>query len=296
MGNRSRGAKHVKRWLGDKAILLTGLLLLVGSARAQAPAPTVSTPTQQAITVTLDVQPRSFTVPAMLTVTWNAAGASDCTASGGWNGSKTASGSEQVMGQVGATAFYLSCIGTPGPVTVTWTNPSKNTDGSNYTDAKHTEVYRATSAAQLPSASGVSVAHPATQYVFSALTVGLHHVATRAVNQAGTKSELSASATADVQAPSGMATPVTVTGQGEEPPPPTGVVSLGVEAYAVKANETLLDYILDGQVGTVEIGIPCDDLRQMGSTAYYAVNRVKYVTWTGNRRPKTVVAQCGVAP
>jgi hypothetical protein len=91
----------------------------------------------------------------------------------------------------------------------------------------------------------------------------------------------------------GSATPVTVTGTGEEPPPPQGVVSLAVEVYAVRANETLLDYILDGQVGTVVIGIPCDQLRQMGSTEYYAVNRAKYVTWTSNRRPKTVVAKCG---
>ena len=76
---------------------------------------------------------------------------------------------------------------------------------------------------------------------------------------------------------------------------PTGVVSLG-DGYAVKANEPMLDYVLDGMVGTVQLGAPCDELRRMGSTDYYAINRAKYVTWTTNRRPKTVVVQCGVAP
>jgi hypothetical protein len=30
----------------------------------------------------------------------------------------------------------------------------------------------------------------------------------------------------------------------------------------------------------------------MGGTEYYAINRAKYVTWTTNRRPNTVVVQC----
>jgi hypothetical protein len=243
------------------------------------------------IAVTLDVQPRTFTLPATLTVTWNAPGASGCTATGGWSGAKAPSGTETVAGVEGATTFNLSCTGAVPAVTVSWTNPTKNTDGSNYTNAKHTEVYRAATTGDLTTAVGVVVAHPQTSYPFTNLPVGVSYFATKAVNQAGVKSNLSATANANVQGSSGSAPPVTVTGS-TEPPPPTGVVAISTTAFAVKPNELQLRYLLDGIVGTVPLGVPCDETRQIEGTGYYAVNRKQYVTWTTGRRPSTVVVNC----
>jgi len=245
----------------------------------------------QTIAVSLDVQPRTFTVPATLTVTWNAPEATGCTASGGWSGAKTPSGTEQVAGAAGETTFNLSCAGAVAPKTLSWANPTKNSDGSNYTDPKHTEAYRAATAGDLTTAVGVAVAHPQTSYVFQNLPVGMNYFATKAVNQAGAKSDLSSTVSVDVQGSTGSAAPVTVTGNAE-PPPPTGVVTASTTAFAVKPNELQLRYVLDGIVGTVPLGVPCDENRQIEDTGYYAVNRAMYVTWTTGRRPKTVVVDC----
>lgn len=246
----------------------------------------------QAITVTLDVQPRTFTAPAPLTVSWNSTAATTCNAGGdlnAWAGSKATNGTEQIPGSTGTYTLTLSCSGTTAPVTVSWTNPTKNTDGSDYTNAKAVEVYRAATAGELTNVVGIAVNHPGTSYVFNNLPAGMSHFATRAVPLIGEPSALSASVSKDVVAQTAAAAPVIVTGSDA---PPTGVVSISSEGYAVKANTVLLDYELDGLVGTVQIGAPCDIERQMNVTNYYAINRQKYVTWLGNRRPNTVVVQC----
>ena len=248
----------------------------------------------QTIPVTLDVQPRTFTLPQTLTVTWNApAPAVNCTASGGWSGAKGTSGTEQVAGALGTVAFNLTCAGATPTVTVTWVNPTKNIDGTNYTNPKHVEVYRSGVASDVGSVSGATVPHPQTSYVFSGLPPGTSHFGTKAVNTNNAKSALSNTTSKDVQAATGSAPPVSVTGTQ---PAPTGVVSVSKDGYAVKASIAVIDYVLDGIVGTVQLGAPCDSLRQMGGTDYYAINRAKYVTWTTNRRPGTVVVQCAAPP
>jgi hypothetical protein len=263
--------------------ILACLVLLLSIAAAEAQ-------------IALEVQPRSFTVPATLTVTWNApAPYTACTASGGWTGAKATSGSEQVAGVVGTTSFELTCTGSVPPVTVSWTNPTTNTDGSAYSNAKQIEVYEATSVAGLPAASAVIVPATQTSYQYTDLPVGVHHFGVKAVSLLNAKSALSGTPSVDVQAASGTATPVTVTGSAA-PQPPSGVVSTSTTGYAVKANQILLDYELDGIVGTVVLGAPCDGNRQMGVTNYYAINRAKYVTWTTNRRPSTVVVECAAPP
>ena len=246
-----------------------------------------------AVVVTLDVQPRTFTVPATLTVTWSAAGATSCVAGGApdWSSSVAANGTAQVAGQLGTTTYELRCSGPVAPVTVAWTNPTKNTDGTDYVDPKHIELYRASTATSLPDAVAIVLPPTTERHTFTELLMGISYFATKAVNLAGQKSALSTSVSYDVQPQSGTAPPVTATGT-LTPPPPAGVVSIASEGYAVKPNENLLDYVTDGIVGTVQMGAPCDQLRQMGASDYYAINRAKYVTWTTNRRPKTVVVQC----
>ena len=283
--------------------MIVGLLLLLAFPAcaqddAKAPAPMV-TPQPQAgetIAVTLDVQPRTFTVPATLTVTWSTPALQEttCTASGAsdWSGLKAPSGSQSVQGALGATVYSLSCQAGVPPVQVSWTHPTTNTNGTTYNNPKHTAVIKADTAAELANYAGVPVAHPKTTHTFTDLPAGTTHFATRAVSLTDQTSELSASVSTTLAALAGTAAPVTVTGSSEPTPPPTGVVSISTEGYAVKANELQLKYLLDGIVGTVQMGAPCDQARKMGETDYYAINRAKYVTWTTNRRPKTVVVQC----
>ncbi|GEM_PF-1787049 len=61
------------------------------------------------------------------TLTWSTSGASSCTASGGWSGSKATSGSQSTGNLTSTTAFTLTCTGTGGSssagATVTVTQP-----------------------------------------------------------------------------------------------------------------------------------------------------------------------------
>ena len=60
--------------------------------------------------------------------------AQSCTASGGWSGTKAASGS-QTQATIGASTNYtLTCTWGSGSATVNWTPPTANTDGSVLTN------------------------------------------------------------------------------------------------------------------------------------------------------------------
>ena len=117
------------------ARLLFALALVVASLPAPAQAPPTVEVRAAPIPVSLDVQPRTFTVPQTLTVTWSAASpATACVASGYWSGNKPPSGTEQIAGAVGDSLIALTCSGPPVPLMLSWINPTKNIDGSDYTD------------------------------------------------------------------------------------------------------------------------------------------------------------------
>jgi hypothetical protein len=90
------------------------------------------------------------------TLTWTAENASTCDASGGWTGSRAASGSESVGPIYGSTAFTLSCEGggttvvetvridVLGQITMRWDAPERNVDGSHVTDLAGFDLYYGT--------------------------------------------------------------------------------------------------------------------------------------------------------
>lgn len=87
------------------------------------------------------------------TLTWAADAADTCTASGGWTGSRPASGSERVGPLQQGTTFGLACSGPGGnvlemltvtvvsPVSLSWVGPTQNVDGSPLTDLAGYRLY-----------------------------------------------------------------------------------------------------------------------------------------------------------
>ncbi len=86
------------------------------SATVQVTQPPAPTPTP-APTVTINANPATVTSGGSTTVTWSSTGATSCTASGGWSGSKATSGSQQVGPLTSNSTLSLACNGPGGSAT-----------------------------------------------------------------------------------------------------------------------------------------------------------------------------------
>ena len=84
---------------------------------------------------------------------WTATAVDSCLASGGWSGVKSLTGNEQIGPLNSSTSFTLSCsgaggtvvelltIGVNGSVTLQWSAPTENIDGSPLTDLAGFRIY-----------------------------------------------------------------------------------------------------------------------------------------------------------
>jgi hypothetical protein len=62
--------------------------------------------------VNLTAQPASITTGSSATLTWTTTEAESCTASGGWTGSKSATGGSEIVTPATTTTYTLHCVGT----------------------------------------------------------------------------------------------------------------------------------------------------------------------------------------
>ena len=97
---------------------LAGVLILAtllsacggGGGGGGSSAPVVASPT-----VSISTDTGQLVAGGNVTVSWSSTNASSCTASGGWSGSKSTSGSEEIsLDSPGSTTFSLSCTGAGG--------------------------------------------------------------------------------------------------------------------------------------------------------------------------------------
>lgn len=128
-------------------------LLFVGliSGWSQADAQTIKLTGQQTSNANGSVTP-TLTWCTELTATpgvtcGNSGQASACSASGDWTGSKTGSGTQTLPSITSSKTYNLSCSW-PGAdsVSLSWTPPTTNDDGSPLTDLKGFKIYYSTSA------------------------------------------------------------------------------------------------------------------------------------------------------
>jgi len=93
-----------------KALLIVAAGLTCSSPTGDGSAPTVA----------LSANPSTITAGAASTLTWSSSHATSCSASGGWSGVRSTSGSENVT-PASTTAYTLACTGTGGTATQTTT-------------------------------------------------------------------------------------------------------------------------------------------------------------------------------
>ncbi len=101
------------------------------------------------VSVSLTVTPTTANSSVAPTVSWTSTGAATCTASDGWSGAKAANGSETLPAVTKTTKFTLTCVSGTGPVTLGWTPPATNSDGTPITGITGYQVMMGTDPANL---------------------------------------------------------------------------------------------------------------------------------------------------
>lgn len=147
----------------------------------------------QAPTLTFTAQTTSGDAAVVPVLTWSTTpAATSCTASGdaAWTGTKAASGTQTLASVNTSRTYNLSCSwpGSNGTYKLSWTPPTKNTDGSTLTDLASYNVYSSTSSS-MSSNTVYVVTAPATTFTSPPLAAGDYYVVMSAVNTSGKESD-----------------------------------------------------------------------------------------------------------
>lgn len=127
--------------------------------------------------------------------TWSTEPEADsCAASGHpeWTGPKLPNGSADLSAVTQSAVFTLSCDWIGGRATLKWTPPTKNTDGSDFTNPAGVRIHYGRSSGVLSETLDVNdPSPPLSQYVVDGLAAGDWYFALRTLNEAGVESNLS---------------------------------------------------------------------------------------------------------
>ena len=252
------------------SLLAMPLLLLAHVAQAQT-----------AGTVTLTVNKSAAVGSLVPVLTWSTTpAATSCVASGGWSGTKFASGSQTLSTITSSKTYTLTCTWGNGTANLKWTAPTKNSNGSTLTDLTGYKVVYGTSSTALNNSKSVSASTTSTS--IGSLASGTWYFAVRAVNSKGTESGNSNVATRNITGAS-RAKSVSV-----YIAPTTPYYSTSTRVYDILFQSG--GRVLGVEVGRVPLGVKCDT-RYPVPSGYYPVPRTS-VTFTKTARSTTVVARC----
>jgi hypothetical protein len=255
--------------------LLIALFLSAGAAQAQT-----------AGTVTLRANATSATGSMVPVLTWSTSPtATSCTASGGWSGTKAASGTQTLASISASTNYTLTCNWGSGSATVAWTAPTKNTDGTTLTNLAAFRVYYGTNTSSLTRVKEVNDISSSSTTV-SSLSPATWYFKVRAVNANQVESADSNVSSKVISAASAAKTiAISIT-------PTTTPIrkTISTSAYDI-VRVGPGQWVLGRYVGTVKIGTPCRTYHLTGD--YYGVN-TGYVKLTRTPRGDTLVAHCAL--
>lgn len=259
--------KRLLRWIG--------ILSFAGASYAQT-----------AGTVTLNADRSSAQGSHVPVLTWSTSPvATTCAASGGWSGTKAASGTQTLPVISATTTFTLTCTWGSGSATVNWTAPTTNTNGSVLNNlARFNVVYGNSSTALTRS---LLVTNPASRSVtLSGLASGTWYFAVRAVNSNGAES---ANSNVESKVVLGAAAARTVSIAITAATPTSGYVTVSRNVWDVyrKSNGVLAR---KGVVGSIALGKPCSTSYRVGAH-HYLVSRAD-VTLTATPASTNLVVYC----
>jgi hypothetical protein len=249
---------------------------------------------QSAGTVSLSVSPSTGQGSVTPRLTWSTNPvATSCQASGGWSGTKAASGSQTLSAVNANTNYTLTCTWGVGSATVTWNAPTTNENGSRLTNLARFRVLYGTSSSSL--SRSLTVDDPTrSSATVGSLGAGTWYFAVRAVNTAGVESANSNIASRSITGATASRTvSVTVTSPTPTPtPPPSGslvTVATNVWDYYVRSDGVRVRI---GVVGQIPLGRPCNPGFKVAAS-HYEVNR-KEVKFTSKPRSWRVVTKCEI--
>lgn len=248
---------------------------------------------QTAGNITFTANSTSATGSLTPVLTWSTQPvASSCTASGGWSGTKFASGSETLATITASRSYTLTCAWSTGSATVNWTRPTTNTDGSALTNLSGYRILFGLNANDLT--QSMSVNNPsATSATIPALGAGTWYFAVRAVNSSGSESDNSNLVQKTITGVNSSRT-INITINPTTPPPtnppPTGqLLVVSTPAYDVVMQNGVRT--LGRVIGTIQIGRSCNSSFRIGTTNYYGVKSGQVVL-TRTPRSNEAVAEC----
>jgi hypothetical protein len=251
-------------------LFVVGSLMAAGFAQAQT-----------AGTVTLQANRTSATGSLVPVLTWSTNPvATSCQASGGWSGTKSASGSQTLPAINASTNYTLTCTWGTGSTTVSWTAPTTNTDGSALTNLAGFRVYYGTSSTALTNVALVDDVTRRSTTV-SPLTPGTWYFAVRAFNTSNAESDNSNVATKTVTGGTAARTVnITITAPTPVPPPTGSLVTTSVDVYDV-LQQSNGSWSPRAIVGRIALGRPCSTAF-IANGGYYQVT-LSHVTLNGVR-------------
>lgn len=240
---------------------------------------------------TFTVTPTSGTSPLTVTLAWNVSftGAT-CNASGSWSGAKPLSGSQTVTNLTANASYTLTCARpVRGSASLSWTAPTRNTDGSPLTNLSGYRLHYGTVATDL--VQTVQLASPTTtSYTITNLTDGTWHFGVRALASDGAESALSNIVSKQVAATTEThASTRTVTVTRPQPEPPVLQVA-DPRVFNATPDYSLLAFRAGKQYGTVALGTPCDEAKPVTGGWYPVPSSA--VRWASSARTAYPVAKC----
>jgi hypothetical protein len=258
-------------------------------------------------TLVLTATPTSADVRATPTLTWSGVPANaTCAVTGGWSGTKAASGSELQAEIMRTTRYAMNCSwpavsGTVGKALISWTPPITNTDGSQLTDLAGYKIVYGTSATALT--QSVSVPVPAaTSFTVDNLTAGTWSFAVRALNSTGVESGNSNVTTKTVTAtggsPAGFSSAYVDVVIHPAPMPPTIVTVAIVSTQQVAPLYRVLGkagaYYPGEMFGMVEAGRACEAAQvfKYRGASFHRVSVTSDDVWPKTASTANLAAPC----
>lgn len=246
----------------------------------------------QAQTVDLSVTPINGVGSVVPTLTWTSTGCATLTATGGWSGTKSASGSQVMPAIVSNTTYGLTCTPPPGDTSMrlSWTPPTQNTDGTALLNLTDYLIYIAPSVTALATATPVRIPAPTSTYQVNNLTAGTWHAGVKAMNSVGVQSVMSNTASKVITTSAPVSDTVTVAVTAA-PNPPTGLTTISTVAFETRWKWGGLALWREG--GSIPFGTPCYSDKRLGNTKYYEVPREAVTAYRRQALSAVVVALCG---